>query len=277
MEAKYKKNQIINLETYQYRIVDMLRGGMGLILFCESVKDNYSSIFIEKIAVKVFDTDQDINQVKQELYNWSALRYKNIVPLSSISYANDFLCAVMPYFKDGTSKNITNTANKFSHLKNMLLSTVNGLNFAYSNHSMLHLDIKPANILMHGNFYAISDWGISKIISKKAIDLDERMGGTLPYMSAERFRGINTIQGDIYALGMSAYEIATNTLPFSTNLMKTTIREIMNGIFMNVMEHNLSQLPKDWRLLILKMCALDPQKRHKSYEILIKDINNLEV
>jgi serine/threonine protein kinase len=276
MEAKYKINQIINLETYQYRVVDMLRGGMGLILLCESVKENYSSVFIEKIAVKVFDTDQDIEQVRQELYNWSALRYINIVPLSAISYADDFLCAVMPWFKDGTSKSIAGAENKLARLKKMLISAANGLNFAYDKHSMLHLDIKPANILMHGNFYAISDWGISKIISKRAIDLDERVGGTLPYMSAERFRGTNTIQGDIYALGMSAYEIATNTLPFSTNEMKTTIREILDGIFMRVMKHNLSQLPIDWMELILKMCALDPRDRQKSYEILIRDLNNLE-
>lgn len=248
-----------------------------MILLCESVKENYSSIFIDKIAAKVFDTEQDIDQVKQELYNWSVLRYVNIAPLSAISYADDFLCAVMPYFKDGTSKNITNEANKFARLKKMLISAANGLDFAYEKHSILHLDIKPANILMHGNFYAISDWGISKIISKRAVDLDERAGGTLPYMSAERFRGINTIQGDMYALGMSAYEIATNTLPFSTSEIKTTIREIMEGIFMRVMEHNLSQLPKDWKSLILKMCAIDPRERHKNYKVLIKDLNGLEV
>jgi serine/threonine-protein kinase len=239
------------------------------------VRDNHSSIFTDRIAVKIFDTDSDIAQVKQELFNWSALRNVNIVPLSALTYANDYLCAVMPWFKDGTSKTIAHMDDKLPRLKKMLLSAAAGLKFAYDEYSMLHLDIKPANILMHGNFYAVSDWGISQIASKKAVELDERVAGTLPYMSAERFRGINTIQGEIYALGMTAYEIVTNTLPFTSGAMKTTIREIMDGIFVRVMKEHLARFPKDWRELILKMCALDPRDRPKDYEGLIKDLKSV--
>ena len=77
-------------------------------------------------------------------------------------------------------------------------------------HGVLHRDIKPSNLLIddHGTAW-VADFGLAK--EREGVNLT-RTGdvvGTLRYMAPERFDGRSDARSDIYALGVTFYELLT--------------------------------------------------------------------
>ena len=75
-------------------------------------------------------------------------------------------------------------------------------------HKIIHLDIKPQNILLDQNFNAkISDFGLSKLIEKDKSKVVTRMRGTPGYIAPEWLSSIITEKVDVYAFGIVLLEI----------------------------------------------------------------------
>ncbi|KAJ4775541.1 Receptor protein kinase [Rhynchospora pubera] len=76
-------------------------------------------------------------------------------------------------------------------------------------HRILHLDIKPANILLDGNFRALlSDFGMSKLIGRDERSVMTRARGTVGYLAPEMLvpNAIST-KSDVYSYGMVLLEL----------------------------------------------------------------------
>ncbi|XP_009763890.1 G-type lectin S-receptor-like serine/threonine-protein kinase SD2-5 [Nicotiana tabacum] len=73
---------------------------------------------------------------------------------------------------------------------------------------IIHLDIKPQNILLDQNFNAkISDFGLSKLIEKDKSNVVTRMRGTPGYLAPEWLRSVITEKVDVYAFGIVLLEV----------------------------------------------------------------------
>jgi serine/threonine protein kinase/Flp pilus assembly protein TadD len=100
----------------------------------------------------------------------------------------------------------------------LLAQLADGLGHAHAR-GILHLDLKPANVLL-------ADTGEPMLLdfnlSFDATQPDrELVGGTMPYMAIEqlldmrnRGRGAIDARTDLYALGVMAYEMLTGAVPF---------------------------------------------------------------
>jgi len=90
-------------------------------------------------------------------------------------------------------------------------------------HHIVHKDIKPANILIHPDTGQIQliDFSIASRLAKETQSLQNPNGleGTLAYLSPEQTgrmnRGID-YRTDFYTLGITLYELLTQTLPFES-------------------------------------------------------------
>jgi predicted ATPase/GAF domain-containing protein len=89
-------------------------------------------------------------------------------------------------------------------------------------HHIIHKDIKPHNILvnMETGQVKLTDFGIATRLSQEAQESGrpEALEGTLAYMSPEQTGRMNRPldhRSDLYSLGVTLYEMLTDTLPFS--------------------------------------------------------------
>ena len=92
----------------------------------------------------------------------------------------------------------------------MGLQVAEALAYAHGQ-GVLHRDIKPSNLLLdvQGTVW-VADFGLAKAMAD-GDDLTNEgdVLGTLRYMAPERFRGQSDARSDLYALGLTLYELLT--------------------------------------------------------------------
>lgn len=106
-------------------------------------------------------------------------------------------------------------------LQGALLQVLDALAHAHARH-IIHLDIKPANILIRRTFGAVelllTDFGLAHFAAPEQGQPHRPiLAGTPHYMSPEQLRGQWRCYGpwtDLYALGCVAFELATGCPPF---------------------------------------------------------------
>ncbi|KAF7111697.1 hypothetical protein CFC21_111677, partial [Triticum aestivum] len=79
-----------------------------------------------------------------------------------------------------------------------------------SKEPILHLDLKPAHILLDVNMLPkITDFGLSRLFDQSRTIQTANTSGTLGYMAPEYLRGIITPMSDIFSLGVIILEVIT--------------------------------------------------------------------
>lgn len=82
---------------------------------------------------------------------------------------------------------------------------------------ILHLDIKPGNILLElGGRVQVIDFGCAKDLTLESITHPDARLGTPHYMAPEQFNGVREdVRSDLYSVGAVMYECLTGTQPFA--------------------------------------------------------------
>ncbi|XVF11707.1 hypothetical protein REPUB_Repub08aG0050900 [Reevesia pubescens] len=94
--------------------------------------------------------------------------------------------------------------------KKIILDIAKGLAYLHEecNQKIVHLDIKPQNILLDENFNAkVSDFGLSKLIGRDQSQVITTMRGTPGYMAPEWLSSVITEKVDVYSFGIVVLEI----------------------------------------------------------------------
>lgn len=227
--------------------------------------------FLQKVValkltqLSLFEDDEDGARNRRMWLNETRLAGKLNHPfiVQVIEYGNsdEFDYLVMEYVSGGTLKQYT-SADKLlplDRLIDILYKVCNGLEYA-NKMGVLHRDIKPSNILLgKDNSVKISDFGSAFLLNSDLTQVDTV--GTLPFMAPEHFRQSRpTIQSDIYAVGVMAYQLLTGTLPFNANSKDAIIYQKLHGEAIPL-ENRRQDLPQSLRFAVNR--AMHPDKDHR--------------
>ncbi len=144
----------------------------------------------------------------------SSLRHPSLVEVYDVSVERGFL--VMEFLPGGSLQQRLAAGDKLAavQVRRMALDVIGGLEAAH-HRGVVHRDVKPANIFFDVRGTAkLGDFGVAHLVDLGQTQTGGLIG-TLAYMSPEQITGAPiSIAADLYALGITLFEVVTNRLPF---------------------------------------------------------------
>ena len=131
------------------------------------------------------------------------------------------------------------------------------LDFLSQRHHLLHLDIKPENLLVLGDHIKVADFGLVKELASRT--QNSLVSGMTPtYASPEMFDDEPSAQSDQYSLAIVYQEMLVGTLPFPGRTAAQLAKQHTQT------EPQLMSLPAEDRSVIARALAKSPTDRYPS-------------
>ena len=210
----------------RYRILrEIGRGGMATVYLADDPKHR------RQVAVKTLHAGMarilGREQFTREIEIAAGLSHPHILPLhdsgeeeSEGSDEHSFLYFVSPFAAGESLRDRLRREPRLSAAEVVRLGREIALALDYAHRrGVIHLDIKPENILLQEGHAVIADFGIARAVSNSTSDDTRERAmpilGTPSYMSPEQAVGARDVDGrsDIYSLGCVLYELATGERP----------------------------------------------------------------
>jgi WD40 repeat protein/serine/threonine protein kinase len=137
---------------------------------------------------------------------------------------------------------------------------------------ILHRDIKPSNLLLDKNGHVwVADFGLAKATSGDDLTHTGDIVGTLRYMAPERFRGEGDARADVYALGLTLYELLALRPAYENSDRATLIQKVTQELPPRLRKLN-RRVPWDLETIIHKAIEREPKARYGSAAALEEDL-----
>jgi serine/threonine-protein kinase len=156
----------------------------------------------------------------------------------------------------------------------ILIDAATGLSDIHES-GYMHLDFKPENILITRNgAVRLIDFDMAQPIPEKPVKFSKNPG-TPGYMAPEQLkREPMDARADIFAFGVSAYELVTNQKPFPGDSPGEILAaQLQPAGPIPPREHNPG-LPPALETVILKCLERDPDRRYPISGMLVRDLQN---
>ncbi len=136
---------------------------------------------------------------------------------------------------------------------------------------LVHRDVKPANLLLDiAGVVWVTDFGLAKSEEESLTRTGELLG-TLRYMAPERFEDRCDARSDVYALGLTLYELLVLRPAFSAGDRLPLLEQIrqQNPPRPRAVD---PQVPRDLETIVLKAMEKDPGRRYSTADELVEDL-----
>jgi eukaryotic-like serine/threonine-protein kinase len=156
----------------------------------------------------------------------------------------------------------------------ILIDAATGLSHVHES-GYMHLDFKPENILVTRNgAVRLIDFDMAQPVPEKPVKFSKNPG-TPGYMAPEQLkREPIDARADIFAFGVSAYELVTNQKPFPGDSPGEILAaQLQPGGPIPPREHNPG-LPPALNTVILKCLEREPDRRYPVSGMLVRDLQN---
>jgi len=142
---------------------------------------------------------------------------------------------------------------------------------------LLHRDLKPENIFLVNDGVRevgkVLDFGVARALNdaRDLISDGSALVGTLRYMAPAQLGGDAAhAGGDVWALGIIAYEMLAGAHPFAQ--FATGPFGVMPADYGNALDFALDDAPASWRAFFARALALDARQRPASPANLFADL-----
>ena len=197
------------------------RGGMATVYLAHEISLD------RKVAIKVMSPAMlhgagMVERFKREARTAAGLSHPNIIPIYAVHEIDGLLFCVIKLVEGTPLDSVMRELGQLPvPMVHGILAQVGGaLGYAHR-HGVVHRDIKPGNILIDDEGWAVvTDFGIAKVTESEGLTSTGMAIGTPTYMSPEQATADGvTGASDQYSLGVVAYEMLTGRPPFTGTSM----------------------------------------------------------
>jgi serine/threonine protein kinase len=263
-------------EIAGYRLLHALgAGGAGEVYLSQRV-DDPAALAAVKLLRPLSGADPAAAAATEARFRREAeaarrLDHPNILPVLAYGRDDNLDYMILPFMSGGA---LTARINAFTRGMPLSLAAdylnqiAAALDYAHER-GVIHRDVKPANVLLDANGrLLLADFGIARVFETPGfsalatLTAEGQMLGTPAYMAPEQLDGPRVShQADIYALGVTLYQMVTGALPFEAD---TPIALAMKRLQSEPAppRRDRADLPAAAQAAILRALARRPEDRY---------------
>ena len=266
-----------------FKIVRELgRGGMGVVF--EAVQESLG----RKVALKVLPqasllTGSQLQRFLREAQIAAQLHHSNIVPVFGSGESDGYHWYAMQYIAGDSLDRWRSLQaehapqgsgawrDRARFIARIGVQAASALHYAHSQ-GTLHRDVKPANLLLENNEHLwITDFGLAKALEAEGLTHSGDLLGTLQYMAPEQFSGHYDARSEVYALGVTLYELMVLRPAFAAK-SRSELMERIRTQRPEALRKVRPDVPEDLAIVVERAMARDPADRYHDAEALQNDL-----
>jgi serine/threonine protein kinase/CheY-like chemotaxis protein len=205
-------------EIAGYRVEERIgRGGMGVVYRAEHLRLGRRAA-IKIIAPELAGSDGFRERFEREARIAASLQHPNVVAVYDAGELEGLLWIAMQYVEGADLSAILRTEGRLRPYRaiDVCRQVAEALDAAHAI-SLIHRDVKPANVLIEGRRAYLSDFGLTKRLEGAGTMLTKAgdVVGTIHYCSPEQIEGGKVdARADVYALGCLLYHCLAGDVPY---------------------------------------------------------------
>ncbi|HYM59589.1 MAG TPA: protein kinase [Thermoanaerobaculia bacterium] len=259
----------------QYTVVSQIgRGGMGIVF---KARDESLNRFVAiKVLSEQLTEDTIVRQrFVREAQAAAGLSHPNIVQIFFIGEDNGQPYFGMEYVSGRSLDQLLRSEGQIDNPRasQLILQAAHGLAAAHDK-GIIHRDIKPANLILdERGQLKIADFGLAlPADAQTQLTATGMFVGTPGYLAPEQCAGEKVDnRTDIYALGVSFYQLLTGTPPFRGESPLALVKQIMDSEPADVSTLN-PKVDATTRRILGRMMAKDRAARYQNCHELVADL-----
>jgi len=271
MTSRMAQNGGIN-RVGKYKLLGKLGEGSMATVFNAYDKELEREVAIKMLKYKLAYDRKFLDRFEQEAKVVASLNHPNIVNVFEVidDFSTRFIVMEKLHGNDLSETLKEDGPLSLAKTREILYQVASALQYAHNQGEtgIVHRDIKPSNIMIdeYGNI-KLTDFGIAGPPQDKEVNIE----GTPSYIAPEVING-ESLDGraDIYALGVMAFHMLTNSVPFSastlTKLLKMQVEQKPPDI-----RNTCPEIDEDFAGLIEKSLSKNPHDRISDWDK-IRDI-----
>ncbi|KAL8506027.1 hypothetical protein ACS0TY_017037 [Phlomoides rotata] len=290
MPTRFSLKELVNAtDNFNKKLGE---GGFGTV-FEGSFNDG------TRIAVKSLD---GVGHIKKsflaEVQSIGSIHHINLVRLIGFCAEKSHRLLVYEYMCNGSLERWIYCKSDHKMLewnsrRKIILDIAKGLAYLHEEclQKIIHLDIKPQNILLDEHFNAkLGDFGLSKLIDRNQSKVVTTMRGTPGYLAPEWLKSAITEKVDVYSFGVVILEIVCGRKIFEQTLVEEErhlqthfLKKAEEGLWLDLVdkccldvESNAAEIEE--MMQIAAWCLQSDDKKRPSMSMVIKileGVNNV--
>lgn len=261
-----------------YKIVrTVAQGGMSIVFEGRRKSDD------APVAIKIIKPEftQLAEQLEQLFEKGSegeialSLRHPNVVRTFEFGHKGREYFIIMEFIDGPNLKQLIDQRNQRWAENRLKIALQIGRGLAYIHrNNLVHRDFCPKNVLLTGDGTAkIIDFGLAipeQLRQKWRFD----RSGTAAYMAPEQVRGQKVdVRTDVYALGVSVYEILTGNRPFPDDSDRFRKMAVHLNIQPTSPRQYNKNIPVALEHILMRSMAKDPEERYPNVDAMLKELH----
>ncbi len=281
-------------EIAGYRIVRQIGiGGMGTVFEAHEEKMN------RRVALKVLSRHRRLSEKGEDRFAREAwiggrLSHPNLIKVYERGEFEDLLFYSMELVDGGSLGDVVENLKRWGKDERwglefgtrryvewaitQVVSAARGLHYAHQQ-GVVHRDVKPMNILLHRDplVVKIVDFGVAVDSEATRLTTVGKLMGTVAYMAPEQIVGRPgdiDARTDVYALGVTLFELLTLELPFSGDTQQVYMNAVLSSEARRPSKLN-ERVSRDLEVVLEKALEKQVGDRYASAAELADDLENV--
>jgi TolB-like protein/Tfp pilus assembly protein PilF len=242
-------------------------------------------VALKVLPEKLAADPERMRRLEREAQALAALNHPNVVTVHSVEEAEGMRFITMELVEGRALAELIPAGGlPIDRFFGLAIRITEGLAAAHGR-GIVHRDLKPANVMVSDDgAVKVLDFGLAKLKAGgegadhtrmptrtlEELTADGRVVGTFPYMAPEQFQGRPAdVRSDIFALGVTLYEMATGKKPFAGSSAVETASAILRDTPAPVTASR-PDLPRQLERILRHCLEKDPERRFQS----AKDVGN---